>query len=120
MRLIDADTLFDFLTDQLEIEVGFYSKGRNAGINIARSALHDETITPTIAPPPNDPLTLEELREMEGEPVYLIDKTDPVEEEWVIWDSHWTENWIETDAENYGKSWTAYRRKPEEDRNAET
>lgn len=64
-RLIDANELFDFLTDQLDKETGFYSKGRNAGLNVARSALLDETITPTIAPPPNDPLTIEELREME-------------------------------------------------------
>lgn len=49
MRLIDADALFDFLTDQLDKETGFYSRGRNAGLNIARSALHDEIITPTIA-----------------------------------------------------------------------
>lgn len=26
---------------------------------------------PTITPPPNDPLTLEELREMDGEPVWI-------------------------------------------------
>lgn len=28
---------------------------------------------PTIAPPPNDPLTLEELREMDGEPVWVVE-----------------------------------------------
>jgi len=70
MRPIDADVLFDFLTDQLEKEAGAYRKGRNAGLNIARSALHDKTITPTITPPPNPPLTVDELREMEGEPVW--------------------------------------------------
>ena len=73
MRPIDANTLFDFLTDQLDKETGAYSKGRNAGINIARSALHDETITPTIAQPPTTLLTLEELRGMDGEPVYDVD-----------------------------------------------
>ncbi len=71
MRLIDADALFDFLTEQLERETGAYSKGRNVGLNIARSFLPDENSVPTIDPPPNDPLTLEELREMDGEPVYV-------------------------------------------------
>lgn len=28
---------------------------------------------PTIAPPPNNPLTLEELREMDGEPVWVVE-----------------------------------------------
>jgi len=63
--------------------------------------------------PPNAPLTLEELREMDGEPVYLIDKDEPIIKEWVIWDKGWTSNWFE-DAKNYGKTWLAYRRKPEE------
>ncbi len=48
MRLIDADAFFEFLTDQLEKGTGAYSKGRNQGIHIARSALHDYRITPTI------------------------------------------------------------------------
>lgn len=69
-RPIDANALFDFLTDQLDKETGAYSKGRNAGIHIARSALHDETITPTIVPPPNDPLTLSELRGMDDADVW--------------------------------------------------
>lgn len=69
MRPIDADALFDFLTEQLDKETGAYSKGRNAGINIARSALHDKAITPTIAPPPNDFLTQEKIREMDGEEI---------------------------------------------------
>ncbi len=48
IRPINANRLFDFLTEQLDKETGAYSKGRNTGINIARSALHDKTITPTL------------------------------------------------------------------------
>lgn len=48
MRLIDADAFFEFLTDQLEKGTGAYNKGRNQGIHIARSALHDYCITPTV------------------------------------------------------------------------
>lgn len=120
MRLIDADALFDFLTDQLEEEVGFYSKGRNAGLNIARSALHDTTSTPTIVPLPNAPLTLEELREMDGEPVWVEIPEDRVTE-WCIakWDPLmgrtrlWGSGGGWFDGRNCGKSVFIYRRRPE-------
>lgn len=77
--------------------------------------------------PPNAPLTLEELREMDGEPVWVKDLWCPDEE--------WKEEWgltympfpeselrvyttIRTHCErNYGKRWLAYRRKPKEVRN---
>ena len=119
MRLIDADALFDFLTDQLEEEVGFYSKGRNAGLNIARSALHDTTSTPTIVPLPNAPLTLEELRGMDGEPVFII----PTRGSggfctWMLVDTKYDlcrEVHGEMAVfENCGKTWLAYRRRQEE------
>lgn len=48
MRLIDADALYDFLTEQKEKETGAYSKGRNHGLDVARSALRNKEITPTI------------------------------------------------------------------------
>ena len=134
MRLIDADALFDFLTNQLEKEVGFYSKGRNAGLNIARSALHDETSTPTIAPPPNDPLTLEELMQIDvGDdtlPVFvcLLDDTWPggggaeryaavnFEKDGKTANA-WAVGWdypAEVQVSEYGKTWLAYRRRPGE------
>ncbi len=109
MRLIDADALFDFLTDQLEEEVGFYSKGRNAGLNIARSALHDTTSTPTIVPLPNAPLTLEELRGMDGEPVW-VDFPKCPEASGCVYDGLLGD----CDFENCGNTWLAYRRRPEE------
>ncbi len=69
--------------------------------------------------PPNDPLTLEELREMDGEPVWIIP----------ICGSGGFCTWMLVDAEyelcreahgemavfeNCGKTWLAYRYKPEE------
>ena len=48
MRRIDADALYDFLTEQKEKETGTYSKGGNHGLDVARSALHNKEITPTI------------------------------------------------------------------------
>ena len=69
-RAIDSENLYKFLTDQRVKERGAYSKGVNTGLDIARSALRNEQITPTLTPP-NEPLTLDELREMDGEPAYI-------------------------------------------------
>ena len=44
---IEREKLYEFLTEQLDKETGMYSKGRNNGINIARSALHNREITPS-------------------------------------------------------------------------
>lgn len=117
MRPIDADALFDFLTEQLDKETGAYSKGRNAGINIARSALHDKAITPTIVPPPNDPLTLEELLEMDGEPVWFeaVYNDCGYECGWAIVSTEYERiagNSTYFLFEDFGCVWNAYRRKP--------
>lgn len=79
------------------------------------------------------PLTLEELRQMDGELVYLkvIDKSDrqnPHRSEWsevFLWNQNinfWrfgNECEIEPKPENYGKTWVCYRHKPKEGQNAE-
>lgn len=119
MRLIDADALYSFLTEQIDKETGAYSKGRNAGLNIARSALHDKTITPTIATPQNDPLTLEELREMDGEPVWFqtVDNDCIYECGWAIVSTEYERiagNSTYFHFEDFGSVWIAYRRKSED------
>lgn len=48
MRLIDSETAFRFLTDQLVKETGAFSKGVNKGLNIARSAMRNPDAIPTI------------------------------------------------------------------------
>lgn len=71
---------------------------------------------------PNPPLTLEQLKNMQGEPVYIV----PIKGK--DWEKHWS---ILKDGrvtatsmtvrgrmyfhylEDYGKTWLAYRRKPE-------
>jgi hypothetical protein len=47
MRLIDADKLLELMKDQKEREIGAYAKGVNAGLNIVKSIINDETQTPT-------------------------------------------------------------------------
>lgn len=68
---------------------------------------------------PNDPLTLEQLREMDGEPVWVVptgthEKDEPM---WCVLESpmalipgvdYWS--W---DFDGYGETWMAYRRPPE-------
>lgn len=71
----------------------------------------------------NPPLTLEELRDMDGEPAYIVHPKRMEENEWVVCDKYDYEfdefcatsgvGWF-TDC--YGDSWLAYRRKPEEEK----
>lgn len=78
--------------------------------------------SPTLTPP-NDPLTLEQLREMDGEPVWFVDikgrKWYPPG--WAIVDREnclvrLVKSWNPIFFEKYGEWWLAYRRPPE-DRN---
>lgn len=67
--------------------------------------------------PPNDPLTLEELREMDGEPVWGAFSDGCGSNMIIQW--HNSEFFKSFECgfllvEEYGKSWLAYRRKPEE------
>ena len=69
--------------------------------------------------PPNEPLTLEQLREMDGNPVWVVprgmhEKDEPM---WCVLESpmalipgvdYWS--W---DFDGYGETWIAYRRPPE-------
>lgn len=90
----------------------------------ARKALQS-TLTP-----PNEPLTLEQLREMDGEPVWVkclkpSQYTDPPER-WRILEKSITGHFGVWNGDcalierNYGTDWLAYRRPPEgeEDANA--
>ena len=67
--------------------------------------------------PPNDPLTLDELREMDGEPVWVCEPngTNGV---WGLVDLEYQMVRLHGGGlaiwENNDKSWLAYRRKPEE------
>lgn len=66
--------------------------------------------------PPNVPLTMEELREMDGEAVWISFD----ENMWHVFIHHKTCDGIVTGENNflwfesYGKTWLAYRHKPEE------
>lgn len=86
----------------------------NDAVKMAVVALRAQADTP-----PNDPLTLEELREMDGEPVWVTPmRGSGGFSVWMLVDVE-CELCRETHGEmavfeNCGKTWTAYRRKPEE------
>ena len=70
----------------------------------------------TALSPPNEPLTLEELREMDDEPVWCCPKNDSAKGSWMIVGPNGCEN-ITSFAiyDDYGTGWLAYRRPPEGD-----
>lgn len=73
--------------------------------------------------PPNDPLTLEELRKMDGEPVWIVgvSSIQSFQGHWDIceWENGEAVNFphcMESpDITLYGKTWLAYRRRPKEE-----
>lgn len=105
MRLIDGDSLHEEISKWPE-SVMYKDWVQSAIAN-----------SPTIAPTPNDPLTLEELREMDGEPVWVVQISGELRPFWMLVD-------VEDESassrlycamfEDYGTEWLAYRRRPEE------
>ena len=94
----------------------------------------DMAVTVLRAQPANEPLTLEQLREMDGKPVYVV----PINQsDWICWENDsnaayglvrksWVRVWREEtadmqhtdfDFDDYRKTWLAYRRKPERSKN---
>ena len=57
----------------------------------------------------NEPLTLDELRKMDGEPVWLVNQNGG---RWAIMSGVYL--WNSRKNADYGKTWLAYRQKPEE------
>lgn len=121
VRPIDAvQVLHNINLHHRPTPVSEFESGFNDGLN---QAMWEITRAPTLTQP-NEPLTLEELREMDEEPVYVVPKDKPAHcGGWcgvTVWkcdrysyvsllrdaDSGWG-------FEKYGKTWIAYRRPPE-------
>lgn len=116
-------TLIERLEEQLQSLAAYEDPGLAHALEDAISALS----------PQNDPLTIEELREMDGEPVYIISEFYHISE-WnlpkgvgeiviaydvpcagmkaVIPSIKFIDG-KELEVEKYGSSWVAYRRPPE-------
>ncbi len=61
-----------------------------------------------------EPLSLEQLKQMVGKPVWIEDKEYPENTGWVIWDDSFKQNWLgDPETQNsHGKSWLAYSYPP--------
>lgn len=111
MRPIDADQLLDFIR--------FDERVIAPEEHTAQDIVMMIKTAPTITPPSNDPLTLEQLREMEGEPVWVehCNGGEWVIVEWNIHDEIASAQQARLDADNYDSDclgwWLAYCRKPE-------
>lgn len=105
MRLIDAD--------EAKKQVRQMQVLKPSEKNLLTLALDR---TPTYEPP-NDPLTPEQLREMDRKPVWICDP-DGSDGMWALVDLEYELCRTATGGiaifDTYGKTWLAYRRKPEE------
>lgn len=114
-RAIDGDELLG-IERLLDTDVVRQSKTASWLLD---QVLHDIQAMPTLTPP-NEPLTLEQLREMDGEPVWIVD-VGPHKwygHGWAIVDRdnclvRTAKNWNPVFFERYGERWIAYRRPPE-------
>lgn len=105
MRLIDGDSLHEEISKWPE-SVMYKDWVQSAIAN-----------APTIAQPPNDPLPLDELKQMDGEPVWVVVPWANVLPHWMIVDVrmdcvYGVEDNYEEFSEYGQDGWIAYRRKP--------
>ncbi len=73
---------------------------------------------PINRPLPNEPLTLEELGEMDGEPVWVTSPEGVFAPGWMLVMVRYRfvmANWQVCHFAGYGRVWLAYRRRMEED-----
>lgn len=125
IRILDPETTGEAM-EEIEYYGGF--SGRAAVVQavldacvLAVAALREQEEREN----PN-PLTLEELRQMDGEPVFLVDLVHKSELEtpnlwggWIVFTSHNTNGFIPRSGgffsnDGYGKTWLSYRSKPKE------
>ena len=76
-------------------------------LDMAISALREQVVADKDAGK-NEPLTIDELREMDGEPVWLVNQNGG---RWVIMSGAYL--WDSRKNADYGKTWLAYRQKKE-------
>ena len=100
--------------DEREDGLSYY-EALDMAISAIRQQEHFREVTKKV-----EPLTMDELRQMDGEPVYCVEITG--REEWLfrrdggfadMYGEFTSDDFMSWD--NYGKLWWCYRQKPEED-----
>lgn len=113
MKLFDNDKYRD---DFMELVYRLlHSDGTNDRANQIIDAFDSIPVVEAMPVLPNSPLTMDELREMDGEPVWVCLPNGSYGG-WMINYQGWCMNrFASTEMYGtYGKSWLAYRRRPEE------
>ena len=119
-RAIDADELQELCNRR--IRDTWNSRTAPVSWAAAYADFKDDIDSIPTLTPPNKPLTLEELRRMDGEPVWVSYHNRIVEDRWYIIEKS-TEAGLHVEShpyfylgwDIYGKFWLAYRRPPEEE-----
>ena len=114
VRPIDGDAVKRRAWDIAE---AWKDQGRDYEALLLESVVEQIVDTQPTLTPPNEPLTLEQLREMDGEPVYVVSAIGERSEWYIVdleenelknpWDRIALDNWDER------YPYTAYRRPPE-------
>ena len=120
-RMIDGDKLVEnlrLIATCWSISPFVSKEKHNGAVDMLREVEREVKEAPTLTPP-NEPLTLEQLQEMDGEPVWVvpIGKCKWATRQWCVLAAdealipgvdHWWWSF-----EGYGETWIAYRRPPE-------
>lgn len=117
VKMIDAEKLKDVL-ENVKNHLEAYPNVLASYKECVMALIDVVNAQPAVTPPPNDPLTLEELREMDGEPVWVLSLGGRSEPCWMLVDVEY-ELCREAHGglaifDTYEKTWLAYRRRPEE------
>lgn len=109
MRPIDADALMDDVEQSLQ-----KNPHKDGAVRVAHRTEHMHFLdlirkAPTIAPPPNEPLTLEQLQERNCKPIWVKELTSGKPGYWEIC------TYNKYDLALYGATWLAYDHESEED-----
>lgn len=108
MRLIDADKLKTDMVEKVYCGDGTYKV-----FGVSRKQID---AAPTISLRPNDPLTLEEMRGMDGEPIWVDTEGEDYAPCWMLLKYHagraFFSECFSVGLNDYGKTWLAYRHRP--------
>lgn len=116
MDLIERSKLLVELKRSRKYPSSDWAKAFNTGLSWAMDQVEYAETVPAQYVPPNNPLTLDQLREMDGEPVWVERECGGQYRIIANCDKYFTnfEDGRYLLNNQYGKTWLAYRRKREE------
>ena len=115
MKTIDAEQLKGVL-EQVKDRLEEYLEALAGCRGCVTAVMDIVDAQPAVDRPPRDPLTLEQLREMDGEPVWVVFPDGREEGCWMLVHAGYelcrrAQGGVAA-FENHGKTWAAYRDRP--------